>query len=222
MRILIFLFFLASIKVIGQDESFVELSNGERIESDNILLKEPVFRKAHLLVNGTEIYDLDEVIAYQIQGRYFKKFTVGSLAKPAFFLRTSHGKIDAYSAASTTMMMNQTTGGMSTVSNRWDYYSINHGPLQKVRYRFLKNDLKESPKAMEVIRKIRGLRTLTGIFYVAGAGLIISGVTDLPNAKGVPPTIIAGAVMYNVNFLLLNSKRNMLIEAIDAYNAEMK
>ncbi|MFM7430030.1 MAG: hypothetical protein ACKO1F_09040 [Flammeovirgaceae bacterium] len=222
MRIFILFFFLTTINVNGQDKSFVELNNGEKIESDNILVKEPAFSKAYLLVNGTEKYSLDDVTAYQIKGSYFKKFQISNFAKPTFFFRSSHGKIDAYSKASTTMMVNQSTGSMSTISNRWDYYSINNGPLQKVRYRFLKNDLKDSPKAKEVIRKIKGIRTLTGVFYVAGAGLLISGVADLSNTKGVPPTIIVGAVMYNVNFILLNSKRNMLIDAIDANNLEMK
>jgi hypothetical protein len=222
-RCLSFLLLVICFNLNGQDtSSFIEINGGKKILSDDILIKEPVFKKAYLLVNSTEKYDLDIVEAYQIGGNYFKKFQPKNFTKPTFFFRSSHGKIDAYSKASTTMMINQTSGNMSTMTTRWDYYSIDNGPLQKVRFRFLKNDLKDSPKAMEIINKLKVTRTVTGILYVVGGGLIIGGMTSISNTKGVPPTLIAGAVIYNVNFLLLNSKRSKLIKAIDAYNEDVR
>jgi hypothetical protein len=108
--------------------------------------------------------------------------------------------------------------------NRWDYYSIEDGPIKKVRYRFLKKDLQESKEAMKVIKQVTNLRLVSAVLYTGGSGLIIGGISSLTNSEGnsIPPALIIGAVAFNANFFLLNTKRDKLLHAIEIYNAEVR
>ncbi|MGC4021799.1 MAG: hypothetical protein QM734_07565 [Cyclobacteriaceae bacterium] len=221
MRISILLFLLA-FRASGQSIDYIELDNGDKI-TGQIEYKTPFMAKPYLLVDGTTKYDLtQQVKSYQLQGVYYKKFFMSTYGKPIFFQRTAHGKIDSWYRATTVINGH---GGAS--SKRWDYYSFENGPLKKMRFRFVKKDLKESPEAMKVIKKIKGLRVVSGLGYLGGSALIIGGAVSISNTKpgenpGFPPTLIAGALIFNINLFLLNSKREKMIEAIDAYNMEVK
>ncbi len=212
--------FLLTLVIAKSQDSFVELTNGKMIYG-KVIYKEPVFKSPYLLVDSTS-YSLDLVSAYQIDNNYFKKFLLPGFIRPTFFLRTAKGKIESYSKSSTYTTFQG--GHMSTMSNRWDYYSIDNGPLKKVRYRFLKKDLAQSPEAMKIMKKVKELRTLSGVLYLGGSALIIGGVSSLSGSKGsgIPPGIIIGAISFTANQFLLFAKRDKLIDAINAYNEEMK
>lgn len=223
---LFFLFFWLT-ESFSQDGDFIELENGNIITGQKIEFRSPAFKASYLLVDDKDKYELSTVRIYQIHGHYYKKMQPPGFLSESFFLRTAHGRIDAYSKASTTYVSNA-NGGMTTMSNRWDYYSKDDGPLKKMRYRFLKKELTESAEAMKVIKKIKTLRYVSAGLYVGGSALIVSGIastassTDKSKSSGIPGGVIAGALTFTVNMILLNTKRNMLTDAIDAYNTEIK
>jgi hypothetical protein len=147
---LVFLVFLLPYLAFSQEESFIELDNGTIIKGELIQFKMDVSNKPFLLVDGTTKYELyQQVKAYQIKGKYFKKVFDPSSERMLFYFRTAHGKIDAYKKASNKRFWH---GDTPFLDNKWDLYSIDNGPLKKVNFRSLKNDLKESPDAMIIIK----------------------------------------------------------------------
>jgi hypothetical protein len=219
-------FILFPFLALGQDDNFILLDNNEKIVGHQIEYKAPLFVKPYLLVDGTKKYNLStEVQAYQLNGTYYKKLIVTPYSKPTFYIRTAHGKIDAYTKTSSTTQWNG--GAMSTISNRWDYYSINNASVKKLRFRNIKKDLKGSSVAMKIIKEIKNLRVVSGIGYIGGTALIVGGVAASVNSTdegnhGFPPSVIIGAVVFNINLFLLDHKRNKMIESIKAYNKEME
>ena len=208
------------VTTICSSQSFIELTDGTRI-SGNIEYKAPAFKKGYFVVNDTVRYDEVSVRSFQIGPNYFRKISPPGTAPSSFYLRTVKGKIDAFTKTSSQLFIGG--GGTTNMTNRWDYYSIDNGPLKKVRYRFLKNDLRESTEAMKVMKQVTNLRVVSTILYTGGSALIVGGVASLANAEdnSLPPALIVGAIAFNANFFLLQTKRNKLLQAINAYNAEV-
>lgn len=202
-------------------QSFIELTDGTNI-SGKIDYKAPPFKKGYFLVNDTMRYDEVSVRSFQIGTKYFRKISPPGTAPSSFYLRTVTGKIDAFTKTSSQLFIGG--GGTTNMRNRWDYYSIDNGPLKKVRYRFLKKDLQESTKAMKVVKQVTNLRIVSAVLYTGGTALIVGGVASLANTEdnSIPPGLIVGVIAFNANFFLLDTKRNKLLQAIEIYNSEIK
>jgi hypothetical protein len=205
----------------SQDGDFIELKNGDVIHGSKIEYKSPVFKSAYLLVDEKDKYELIDVAAYQINKAYFKRLTPTGVSYSGFYLRTAHGKIDAFVKTSANFVM-QPNGTMSNVSNRWDFYSVEGGPLKKTRYRFLRKELKDSKAAMKILNEIRAIRYVSAGLYLGGTALIVTGIANASGKSGIPSGLIAGAAAFGVNRLLLDVKRNKLSDAIEAYNSEFR
>jgi hypothetical protein len=125
-------------------QEFIELMSGEKIYGA-VQYKAPLLRKGFFLVNETTRYDEVSVRSFQIGSNHFRKISPPGTAPSSFYLRTAEGKIDAFTKTSSQLFVG--AGGTTNMRNRWDYYSIEDGPIKKVRYRFLKKDLQESKEA---------------------------------------------------------------------------
>lgn len=202
-------------------QNFIELVDGEKIYG-TVEYKAPAFKKGFFLINGTARYDEVSVRSFQIGPNYFRKISPPGTAPSSFYLRTVQGKIDTFTKTSSQLFIGG--GGTTNMRNRWDYYSIDNGPLKKVRYRFLKKDLQGSTEAMKVIKQVTNLRVVSAVLYTGGTALIVGGVAGLANSEenSIPPALIVGAIAFNANFFLLDTKRNKLLQAIEVYNNDMK
>lgn len=218
-KVTVLLYLLIYMNSHGQN--FIELVDGEKVYG-TVEYKAPAFKKGFFLINGTARYDEVSVRSFQIGPNYFRKISPPGTAPSSFYLRTVQGKIDAFTKTSSQLFIGG--GGTTNMRNRWDYYSIDNGPLKKVRYRFLKKDLQESTEAMKVIKQVINLRVVSAVLYTGGTALIVGGVSSLANTEdnSIPPALIVGAIAFNANFFLLDTKRNKLLQAIEVYNTDMK
>lgn len=205
----------------SNSQNFIELVSGEKIYG-TVEYRAPAFKKGFFLINDTVRYDEVSVRSFQIGSDYYRKISPPGTAPSSFYLRTVEGKIEAFTKISSQTIIQ--SGQHTNMKNRWDFYTIGDGPIKKVRYRFLKKDLQESKEAMKIIKQVSNLRLVSGVLYLGGSALIIGGISSPANSEGnsIPPAVIIGAIAFNANFFLLNTKRNKLLKAIDVYNTEMK
>lgn len=108
-----------------------------------------------------------------------------------------------------------------------DVYIKDHGSIQDLKYKFLKQDLSDDPVAMEYLKKANGLRTTQTLFWTASVGLFIAGVVKMSNTPlgepgeesvSIPPAFLLASGVNLVAWILEIPKREKFREALQNYN----
>lgn len=211
---------------------YIGLKSGKVIYSD-IRYKVPTFGKSYLLVNDSAKYAIKEVNYFNLQEGFYKHFIPpGQTAETLYRRVISGNRIEVYSKTVTnTSWNNDAVTGMATPTTstrHLDYYIKDGGTPKKVKFSNLKVDLSDKPESVAILRKVKGLRVLTGTLYLAGAGMFVAGIASVGNrssspgepneSEGIPPLIIAGVITMVIPNLLHFTKRDHMLDAIKAYN----
>lgn len=212
---------------------YIGLKNGKVIYGD-IRYKVPTFGKSYLLVNDSAKYAIKEVNYFNVQGGFYKQFIPPGQTTETLYRRVISGnRIEVYSKTVTnTSWNNDAITGMTTPmtnTRHFDYYIKDDGIPKRLKFSNLKADLSDKPESVAILRKVKGLRMLTGTLYLAGAGMFVAGIASIGNKSssspgepnesgGIPPLIIAGAITMVIPNLLHFAKRDHMLDAVKAYN----
>ncbi len=239
-KIIVALFLFLPISLAAQTSKYyVGLENGDVINGNQVRFKSPMFGRDHILIDDHNRFELDEVAYYQNEDGYFKKFTPPGWPKEAFFKREVEGeRIEVYSKLGSYTSYRPvggigTTGmgvGMSMTPNynfvRHDYYTKDNADPLTMSFANLNKDLADNPMSMDVLKKVRTLRTVTAILYVVGAAFTLAGISETFNHQSgdanqqiqISPFLIGGVVTLAIPNFLRSSKRKNMLAAVVAYN----
>lgn len=123
---------------------------------------------------------------------------------------------------------NVSNGGWNTNYKMAYYvYSKDGGPLKKMKYSFLKEDLSDNEASMEFVKKGNRLNITQAFLYVAGAAIIVAGIVQMDKNLEkstrentdleIPPVLIGGLITYYVPFFMQGAKQNAFYEALTTY-----
>lgn len=213
----------------AQERFVVGLMNGQEFRASNVRLRTPAFSQRYIEADGQR-YAFHQVKYYSNEDGFFEKFIPPRLRQEEFFRREVHGpRINAYSRVVTQMHYSGGPGMAPAMqTQRLDYYVKDKGLVQMMTFSNLKKDLADHGGSQEMLRSVKTLRMVTGLLYVAGTAMLISGISsDLnserdslsPDGGGVPPLFIGGAVSLAVPWLVFRPiKRKKMLQAVMVYN----
>ncbi|ADY53447.1 hypothetical protein Pedsa_2908 [Pseudopedobacter saltans DSM 12145] len=240
-----FLFICSVSRAQSADDSlYVGLKNGRIIKAKTLELKSPLLAESYLLVNETEKYKTNTVKFYRDLEGYFINASVDN-SNERFYKREFKGKISLYSK--TYSSYNQSglgmggfggnTGGMMyvggvTTTNKVEFIQKgDRGGLEKLNYNNLYAAANNNVECVELLRKIKNLRTFSTISYSAGGALILSGIihtVNLNENSGPPPypdkkirfspLLFAGLGAIVVPSFTIGSKKKKMLKVISIYN----
>ena len=221
--------FVSAFSTCAQERYVVGLTNGQEVQASKVRLRTPAFSQPYIEADG-ERYAFHEVDYYKNENGFFQKLIPPRSREEEFFRREVDGpRINAYSRVVTQMTYGGGPGMAPTMqTQRLDYYVKDDGPTQMMTFSNLKKDLADHAGSQQMLRSVKSLRMVTGLLYVAGAAMVISGISsDLKTVKdgpssdggGIPPMFIGGAVTLAIPWLVFRPmKRKKMMQAVMVYN----
>jgi hypothetical protein len=120
------------------------------------------------------------------------------------------------------------TIGTLTAAHKFKHcvYSKDGGPWQLLKLKNLKRDLADSPEALQVLKKGKGVAITQVGLYVTGYSLIIVGIADFIDEQSskelgdpekdsgvsIPPLVLVGAIISWTPFLINGVKRSKYVD----------
>ena len=223
---LFLLFFGFYSMAFGQGYS-VGLVNGKVIESYNIRLKNPLFKRPFILVNDSLELELDGVDYYtNYQGDYVvRNITFGS--RKTILNREINGPISLFYIITQTGGYYDPTFGYTRGRERITYYFEKEKfVVQRLNFENLFVAVQDNPQSLEKLMEAQKIKRTNGLMYAAGAGLLVAGIMEGYNSQGttnqgtfkVSPFFIAGLVVITIPQFRKSQVHRKYIDAILIYN----
>lgn len=215
-------------------------------ELKSVKLKSRLIGKSFFKVEDQKI-NADKVKYYSDGENFYANLKSVILAKGAFGIRISEGKINLYEKTVNSQMhmadTNALPSGMPGVgvshfshssmslSNNFYYYSLGFGPIKKVIYKDLSIQMQGDIESMNYLNKYKRRSTITTVSKIVSVlvsvGSIVSIMhkTDGGNRKQPHSNLtveyigLGAASGFSILGLIMNSgKENILREAVIEYN----
>ena len=222
----------------------VGLKNGALYNVYAVEVKQPLFGRDFLLLDGQRRVELNEVGFYENENGHFVRTTLPHSSREATLRREQTGRISLYATYNTSYspggfgMPGYGYGGFGGVgyggyggfggapyggyrTTKTEYFSKDNGPVQSLNARNLALATTDSPGAQALLAQAR--RSQQGIIaaYVAGGALLVYGALQSfqANSSGVSPALYAAIPVLIVPLVLQGKQAAAQRQAIALYNS---
>jgi hypothetical protein len=218
----------------------VGLKSGQVLRGYDVEVKQPVFGRTFLLVDGQQRLDLNDVRYYEDETGFYVRTTLPGRTKRETTLRRDRvGRISLYSITTQQYMGNPGSfgpygfgryggfggypyggfGGYRTV--RTEYFSKDNGPIEDLSIRNLQLATLDNPGSQQLLAAARRFQRITTLSYVGAGALFLAGTLSSfggSNGFSVSP-LVYGAIPLAIVPLVIGSKsQNSVKQAILLYN----
>ncbi len=217
----------------------VGLKTGLVYNVTDVEVKNPLFGKNYLLLDGQQRIDFDNVGFYEDESGHYVRTNLPGSNRESTLRREKTGRISLYSITSTSY--NPGYGGMGGFgyggmgyggmgypggyggyrSVKTEYFSKDNGPVQNLSSNNLLLATRENPGAQELLLAGRHYQTITTAAYVVGGGLLVAGLlqTLRPGQGGISPLTFAAIPVLIVPLIFQGKQAENQKQAISLYNA---
>lgn len=223
----------------------VGLKSGQVYRAYDVEIKQPVFGRNFLLLDGQQRIDFDQVRYYEDETGFYVRTTLPKSRREATLRRDRVGRLSLYSITRTQYAGGSPFGyspfgyggfgmpygggfggypygGYRTVKT--SYFSKENGPVQDLNVRNLGIAVSDNAGASALLAQARRYQTITTLSYVAAGGLLVAGlvssVNPNPNSPTISPLVYAGIPLLIVPLVLQGKQQNSIKQAITIYNSD--
>ncbi|WP_052694990.1 hypothetical protein [Hymenobacter sp. AT01-02] len=217
----------------------VGLKSGQVMRAYDVEIKQPVFGRTFLLLDGQQRFEMDQVRYYEDETGFYVRTTLPGRSKRETTLRRDRvGRISLYSITSQQYVNNPygyspygygryggfggfPYGGYRTVKT--EYFSKDNGPIENMTIRNLQLAVSDNPGSSQLLSNARRYQTLTTLSYVGAGGLLLAGVlssfsTSSNNGFNISPLMYAAIPLAIVPLVIGGKQQNSVKQAIMLYN----
>ncbi|TGD83108.1 hypothetical protein [Hymenobacter wooponensis] len=220
----------------------VGLKTGQVVRGYDVEIKQPVFGRSFLLIDGQQRFELDQVRYYEDETGFYVRTTLpGRSSRESTLRRDRVGRISLYSITSTQYMNNPygglggygfgrygyggypyggyPYGGYRTVKT--DYFSKDNGPIENLTLKNLQLATADNPGSVKLLQDARRYQTYTTLSYIAAGGLMLAGTFSSfsgSNGFAVSPLVYAAIPLAIVPLVIGGKQQNNIKQAILLYN----
>jgi hypothetical protein len=219
----------------------VGLKNGAIYNVYDVEVKQPLFGRNFLLLDGQRRVDLTEVGFYENESGHFVRTTLPHSSREATLRREKTGRISLYATYNTSyspggfgMPGYGGFGGMGGYggyggypynngyrTTKTEYFSKDNGPVQSLNNRNLALATTDNAGAQALLAQAR--RSQQGVIaaYVAGGALLVYGALQSFQATstGISPLLYAAIPVLIVPLVLQGKQASAQRQAIALYNS---
>lgn len=216
---------LISISLYSQSRSnfYVQLRNGQKIESYDIILKRPLFKPDFVQVNGQVRYDLIQVDKINYRQGYYAVRTIGISTKPTLLNVDIEGPISLFYQYKTNSSYDPYTGMYNYSGRRVYYLEKRKFEVEKFKLYILERMVEDHLPSLELVQKARKLSVYTYAGYLVGGGLMLYGFlnSDVDPATGrikINPITFVGMGISIIPLITGSKKEDLMMRSILVYN----
>lgn len=217
----------------------VGLKNGAVYNAYDVEVKQPLFGRNFLLLDGQRRIELSEVGFYENETGHYVRTTLPRSSREATLRREKTGRISLYATYNTSYspggygMPGFGYGGFGYGgfggypygsgyrTTKTEYFSKDNGPIQNLNARNLALATADNAGAQELLAQARRYQTSTTIAYVAGGGLLLYGLLQSFQATstGISPVTYAAIPVLIVPLIFQSKQAAAQRQAIALYNS---
>ncbi|WP_151085682.1 hypothetical protein [Hymenobacter baengnokdamensis] len=215
----------------------VGLKNGAIYNVYDVEVKQPLFGRNFLLLDGQRRVEMSEVGFYENETGHFVRTTLPGSSREATLRREKTGRISLYATYNTSYApggygMPGYGGfgyggfggypyGSGYRTTKTEYFSKDNGPVQNLTARNLALATADNAGAQELLSQARRYQRSSTIAYVAGAGLLIYGALQSlqNNGNGISPALYVAIPVLIVPLVLQGKQASAQRQAIALYNS---
>jgi hypothetical protein len=216
----------------------VGLKSGAVYNAYDVEVKQPLFGRNFLLLDGQRRVELSEVGFYENETGHYVRTTLPHSSREATLRREKTGRISLYATYNTSYSPGgygmpgfgyggygyggfggSPYGGYRTTKT--EYFSKDNGPIQNLNARTLALATTDNAGTQELLAQARRYQTSSTIAYVAGAGLLAYGLLQSfqANSNGISPVTYAAIPVLIVPLILQSKQASAQRQAIALYNS---
>ncbi|HEX8327337.1 MAG TPA: hypothetical protein VF629_07335 [Hymenobacter sp.] len=217
----------------------VGLKNGMVYTASDVELKQPLFGRSYVLLDGQRKFELAEVGFYEDESGHYVRTQLPGSSRESTLRRDKTGRISLYSVTTTQYSSGPgglgypgygygyggfggyPYGGYRTVKT--EYFSKDNGPIQSLSARNLMLATADNAGAQQLLAESRRYRQATIASYVVGGGLMVAGALQslrpTDNGRSISPLIYAAIPVLIVPIVLQSKQANNQRQAISLYNS---
>lgn len=219
----------------------VGLKSGAIYNVYDVEVKQPLFGRNFLLLDGQRRVEMAEVGFYENENGHFVRTTLPRSSREATLRREKTGRISLYATYNTSYspggfgMPGYGYGGMGGFgyggmggyggypgyrTTKTEYFSKDNGPVQSLNNRNLALATTDNAGAQALLAQAR--RSQQGVIaaYVAGGALLVYGALQSfqANSSGISPALYAAIPVLIVPLVLQGKQASAQRQAIALYN----
>lgn len=220
----------------------VGLKTGQVVRGYDVEVRQPVFGRTFLLVDGQQRFELDQVRYYEDESGFYVRTTLPGRSKRESTLRRDRvGRISLYSITTQQYVNNPGGfgpygrfggpyggwggpwgggwGGYRTV--RQEYFSKDNGPIEDLSIRNLQLATSDNPSAQKLLADARRYQTATTLSYIGAGGLFLAGMLSSfggSNGFSVSPLVYGAIPLAIVPLVIGGKQQNNVRQAVLLYN----
>ena len=217
----------------------VGLKNGAVYNAYDVEVKQPLFGRNFLLLDGQRRVELSEVGFYENETGHYVRTTLPRSSREATLRREKTGRISLYATYNTSYapggygMPGFGYGGFGYGgfggypygsgyrTTKTEYFSKDNGPIQNLNARNLALATTDNAGAQALLAQARRYQTSTTIAYVAGGGLLLYGLVQSfqGGSPGISPVTYAAIPVLIVPLIFQSKQASAQRQAIALYNS---
>jgi hypothetical protein len=216
----------------------VGLKNGTVYNVYDVEVKQPLFGRNFLLLDGQRRVELSEVGFYENETGHYVRTTLPRSSREATLRREKTGRISLYATYNTSYtpggygMPGYGYGGFGYGgfggypyggyrTTKTEYFSKDNGPIQNLNARNLALATTDNAGAQALLAQARRYQASTTIAYVAGGALLAYGLLQSfqANSTGISPITYAAIPVLIVPLIFQSKQASAQRQAIALYNS---
>ena len=219
----------------------VGLKSGAVYNVYDVQVKQPLFGRNFLLLDGQRRVELSEVGFYENENGHFVRTTLPGSSREATLRREKTGRISLYATYNTSYSPGYGGIGMGGFgmggfggygmggypgyggyrTTKTEYFSKDNGPIQNLSSRNLALATADNAGAQQLLAQARQYQTFTTGAYVVGGGLLIAGLLQSlqANSTGISPLFYAAIPVLIVPLIFQGKQASAQRQAIALYNS---
>ena len=222
----------------------VGLKSGMVYNASDVEVKNPLFGRSYLLLDGQRKLDFEQVGFYEDESGHYVRTSLPGSQRETTLRREKTGRISVYSITSSQYngrngfgypgyggmgmggmgmggmgMGGYPYGGYRTVKT--EYFSKDNGPVQSMTTRNLMLATTDNTGAQQLLHDSRRYQQAVMASYVVGGGLMAYGLLQSfrPGSTGISPLTYAAIPVLIVPIVLQGKQADNQRQAIALYNA---
>jgi len=218
----------------------VGLKSGQSFRAYDVEIRQPVFGRSFLLLDGQQRFSLDEVKYYEDETGHYVRTTLPNSSREATLRRDKVGRISLYSALSSQYAGSYPGGGFSPYGYggryggmggfggpvyrtvRTEYFTKDNGLVQSLNLKTLSLATADNPTSTALLLEAHRYQHYATASYVAAGALMVGGLIATlhpkPNGPAVSPLIYAAFPFLVVPIVVQSKQQHNMRQAISLYN----
>jgi len=218
----------------------VGLKTGMVYNVYDVEVKNPLFGRSYLLLDGQRRVEFDEVGFYDDETGHYVRTTLPGASRESTLRRDKTGRISLYSITSTQYSPTPYPGRYGSIGYggfgyggypygggyrtvKTEYFSKDNGPIQNLTLRNLALATTDNAGAQQLLADARRYQKASLASYAVGGGLLVYGLiqTLRPTDTGtsISPFVFASIPVLIVPIIFQSKQANNQRQAIALYNS---